>query len=114
MRRSPHPGPHSGIETRSPLGKQTCNGMGESRFRVTRRPRPAFLPMNREMPTVQSEHGLSQTAARMLARALNLHRGVGWRSAASWGQLALRRQGRFRGSMRETLGEIFSPREKAG
>ena len=30
-------------ETRSPLGKKTCNGMGESRFRVTRRPRPAFL-----------------------------------------------------------------------
>jgi len=30
------------------------------------------------------ERGLSQTAARMLARALNLPRGVAWRSAASW------------------------------
>jgi hypothetical protein len=28
-------------------------------------------PMNRETPTLQSERGLSQTAARMLARALN-------------------------------------------
>jgi hypothetical protein len=28
-------------------------------------------PMNRETPTVQSERGLSQTAARILARALN-------------------------------------------
>jgi len=33
-----------GRETRSPLGKQTCNGKGESRLRVTRRPQPAFLP----------------------------------------------------------------------
>jgi hypothetical protein len=40
--------------------------------------------MNRETPTVQSERGLSQTAARMLARALNLLRRVAWRSAASW------------------------------
>jgi hypothetical protein len=42
------------------------------------------LPMNRETPTLQSERGLSQTAARILARALNLPRRVGWRSAASW------------------------------
>ena len=41
-------------------------------------------PMNRETPTVQSERGLSQTAARILARALNLPRdAAGW-SAASW------------------------------
>jgi len=31
-------------ETRSPLGKETCGGMGESRFRVPRRPQNAFLP----------------------------------------------------------------------
>ena len=30
-------------ETRSPLGKETCGGMGESRFRVPRRPQNAFL-----------------------------------------------------------------------
>jgi hypothetical protein len=28
----------------TPLGKQTCAGMGESCFRVTRRPQPAFSP----------------------------------------------------------------------
>jgi len=40
--------------------------------------------MNRETPTVQSDRGLSQTAARMLAGALNLPTLVAWRSAASW------------------------------
>jgi hypothetical protein len=40
--------------------------------------------MNRETPTLLSERGLSQTAARILARALNLPSGVAWRSAASW------------------------------
>jgi len=41
---SPSPRPALGErETRFPLGKQTCDGMGESRFRVTRRPQPAFL-----------------------------------------------------------------------
>ena len=30
-------------EARSPLGKKTCDGMGESRFRFSRRPQPAFL-----------------------------------------------------------------------
>jgi hypothetical protein len=30
-------------ETRSPLGKKTCGGMGESRFRVPRRPQNTFL-----------------------------------------------------------------------
>jgi hypothetical protein len=37
------------------------------------------------------ERGLSQTAARVLARALNLRWGGGWRGAAGWGQLALRK-----------------------
>jgi hypothetical protein len=30
-------------EIHSPLGKKTCGGMGESRFRVTRRAQNAFL-----------------------------------------------------------------------
>ena len=34
--------------------------------------------------TVQSDRGLSQTATRMLAGALNLPRRAAWRSAASW------------------------------
>jgi len=44
MRRSPSPRPSLGErETRSPLGKKTCGGMGEGRFRVPRRPQNAFL-----------------------------------------------------------------------
>jgi hypothetical protein len=30
-------------EARSPLGKKTCGGIGESRFRFPRRPQPVFL-----------------------------------------------------------------------
>jgi hypothetical protein len=50
---------------------------------VGRSQRNKRLLRNRETPTVQSERGLSQTAARMLARALNLPRRMAWRSAAS-------------------------------
>ena len=45
MRRSPSPRPSLGErETRFPLGKETCDGMGESRFQVPRRPQNAFSP----------------------------------------------------------------------
>ena len=49
-------------------------------------PRLKFCPcsVNRETPTGQPDRGLSQTAARMLSRALSRPRGVAWRSAASW------------------------------
>ena len=40
--------------------------------------------MKWETPAVRPERGWSQTAARMLARALNLLKCMVWQSAASW------------------------------
>jgi hypothetical protein len=97
---SPRPSPHFApltVRRGSPYAPQ--NAEREKRLprpgklatsdlsRLRRSMRGSFreiLSMNRETPTVQSERGLSQTAARMLARALNLLRRVAWRSAASW------------------------------
>ena len=62
--------------------------------------------MNRATPTVRSERGLSQTAARMLARSAEPPQRRGLAERCELGQLALRRQGPFKGAMRETLGEI--------
>ncbi len=44
MRRSPSPALSlGGREARSPLGKKTCDGISERRFRFPRRPQSAFL-----------------------------------------------------------------------
>jgi hypothetical protein len=68
----------------SARAEELAAGFAGCPFEKSEHVRDCFLSMNRKTPTVQSERGLSQTAARMLARALNLPRRVAWRSAASW------------------------------
>ena len=62
MRRSPSPRPSLGErETRSPLGKQTCNGMGESRFELHAGHDPRSSP--REKARMRGEEASNDQAA---------------------------------------------------